>query len=157
MTRQQLLTTLRTQFDEHIEIFEDRSATRVYVDIVPAGLREMVQFLFVEQRARFNIASGVDTRFAIEILYHFTIERLQLLISLRVKLDRDHPRIDSLTPIIKGSEWIERELHELLGVNFNDHPNMSRLLLPDEWPDGVYPLRTDYQEWDSTAIRNRGV
>jgi len=90
-------------------------------------------------------------------LYHFSFDNLSLIISFRVKLDKDNPSIDSITPIIKGAEWIEREMYELLGINFVGHPNLKRLLLPDEWPQGVHPLRTDYKEWDKNAIRDRGV
>jgi Ni,Fe-hydrogenase III component G len=92
-----------------------------------------------------------------EILYHFTIEDINLLISLRVKLDKSRLQIDSLTPLMKGANWIEREINEMLGIEFRGHPDMRRLLLPDEWPEGVYPLRRDYKEWDSEAIRDRGV
>ena len=53
--------------------------------------------------------------------------------------------------------WIEREISELLGIKFKNHPDMRRLLLSDEWPEGVYPLRRDYQEWDKKAVRDRGV
>jgi len=48
-------------------------------------------------------------------------------------------------------------MHELLGIYFIGHPDLSRLLLADEWPEGVYPLRKDYKEWDKKAIRDRGV
>ena len=53
--------------------------------------------------------------------------------------------------------WIEREIHEILGINFKGHPDMRKLLLPEGWPEGVYPLRRDYKEWDKKAIRDRGV
>ncbi len=92
-----------------------------------------------------------------ELLYHFTLEDINLLISFRVKLPKQDPEIDSLTSVLKGADWIEREIHELLGIRFKGHPNLKKLLLPDEWPDGVYPMRQDYKEWDKTAIRDRGV
>jgi NADH-quinone oxidoreductase subunit C len=92
-----------------------------------------------------------------EILYHFLIEDINLLISLRVKLQKPKLEIDSLSPIFEGSSWIEREIHEILGINFKGHPDLKRLLLPDDWPEGVYPLRRDYKEWDKNVIRDRGV
>ena len=93
-----------------------------------------------------------------EILYHFTLEDINLLISLRVKLDKSRKlEIDSLVPVLEGANWIEREMHELLGINFKGHPDLRRLLLSDDWPQGVYPLRCDYKEWDKKAIRDRGV
>jgi len=99
----------------------------------------------------------VDVRSHLEILYHFTLEDINLLISLRVKLPKDNPEIDSLAPVFEGANWIEREMHELLGINFKGHPDLRRLLLPENWPEGVFPLRCDYKEWDRNAIRDRGV
>jgi len=92
-----------------------------------------------------------------EILYHFLIEDINLLISLRVKLQKPKLEIDSLSPIFEGSSWIEREIHEILGINFRGHKDLRKLLLPDDWPEGVYPLRRDYKEWDKNVIRDRGV
>jgi NADH-quinone oxidoreductase subunit C len=48
-------------------------------------------------------------------------------------------------------------MHDILGIRFTGHPNLKKLLLPEEWPEGVYPLRRDYEEWDKNAIRDRGV
>jgi len=45
----------------------------------------------------------------------------------------------------------------LLGIDFKGHPNLKPLLLPENWPEGVYPLRRDYKEWDKKAIRDRGI
>jgi len=113
--------------------------------------------IFKELGARFNVASGVDVRDHMEILYHFTFDEVDLTVSFRVKLPKNKLEIDSVTPLFEGANWIEREMRELLGINFIGHPNPKRLLLPEEWPDGVYPLRVDYQEWDKNAIRDRGV
>jgi len=44
---------------------------------------------------------------------------------------------------MKCAEWIEREIHEMFGVNFKGHPNLKHLLLKDDWPEGNYPLRRD--------------
>jgi len=157
MYRDSLLNDLKIKFKDSIKDFSDKSSKRVYIEIDPKDIKDVVRYLFVDLEARFNIASGVDTRFDMEILYHFTIERLNLLISIRVKLDRDKPKIDSISSIIKGAAWIEREMCELLGIDFIGHPNLKRLLLSDDWPKGVYPLRRDYEEWDESAIRDRGV
>ena len=92
-----------------------------------------------------------------EILYHFTFEEINLMVSLRIKLPMDKLEIDSLAPHFKAANWIEREMNEMLGIKFKGHPDMRRLLLSDEWPEGVYPLRCDYEEWDPKAIRDRGL
>ena len=157
MTREEVLKDLREKFKgDIIELF-DKSPKRVYVEIKPESIIKLSEFIFRNLGARFNIASGVDVRYNIEILYHFTIEEINLLISVRVKLPKDKLEIDSIANIIKGANWIEREIHEILGINFKGHPDMRKLLLPDEWPEGVYPMRSDYEEWDKNAIRDRGV
>jgi NADH:ubiquinone oxidoreductase subunit C len=157
MTREQVLKDLSDRFkDDIIEVF-DKSPKRVYIEIKPEAIVKIASYIFKDLGARFNIASGVDVRYHMEILYHFILEEINLLISLRVKLQKPKLEIDSLAPIFEGANWIEREIHELLGINFKGHPDLRRLLLSDEWPQGVYPLRRDYKEWDKKAIRDRGV
>ncbi len=157
MNREEILKDLKDRFKDIIIDFYDKSSNRVYIEIKKENIRDVAWFIFKELNARFNIASAVDCRNCIEILYHFTLEYINLLISIRVKLDREEPSVDSLAPLFKGANWIEREIYELFGVNFTGHPDLRRLLLPEEWPDKVYPLRLDYKEWDKNAIRDRGV
>lgn len=157
MTRAEVLDDLKGRFKDDIIDIIDKSPTRVYIEIKAESIVKISKYMFRELKARFNTASGVDTRANIEILYHFIIEEINLLISLRVKLDKHQPEIESLAPEIEAANWIEREIHEMLGVNFKGHPDLRKLLLQDEWPEGIYPLRRDYKEWDKTAIRDRGV
>ncbi|HUV07854.1 MAG TPA: NADH-quinone oxidoreductase subunit C [Spirochaetia bacterium] len=157
MTREELLGGIKEKFKEDIIDLFDKSPKRVYIEIKPESIIRVATYIFRDLEARFNIATGVDVRTHMEILYHFSIESMNVLISLRVKLDRSNPEVDSLAPHIKATNWIEREMHELLGINFKGHPNLKRLLLAKEWPEGVYPLRQDYEEWDKNAIRDRGV
>lgn len=155
--RRQILDDLKARFGDYIVEVREHSPKRVYVEIRPEGLREVADYIFHTLEARFNIASAVDTPEAVEILYHFILERINLLISLRVKLNRRKPEVDSLAVCFPAAEWIEREIWELFGVRFRGHPDLRRLLLPEQWPDGVYPLRRDYREWDPRAVRTRGV
>lgn len=157
MTRDELVADIKSRFADHILGFNDVSPRRIYMEIKPESLIEMSTYISSDLGARFNTASGVDTRSNLEILYHFTIESIDVLISLRVKVGKKEPSVPSLANIIKGTNWIEREIHELLGIDFPGHPGLSRLLLADEWPEGVYPLREDYKEWDAEAVRDRGV
>ncbi len=157
MTRAGVLEDLRTRFSGDIVDLLDKSPKRVYVEIRPGAIVSVGIHLFRDLGARFNIASATDMPDCYEILYHFTLEDIDLLVSVRVKLPKDAPRIESLGRHIEAVNWIEREMHELLGIEFLGHPDPRRLLLPDTWPDGVYPLRQDYREWDSSAVRDRGV
>lgn len=117
---------------------------RFYVGVSPKELPRAVKLLFEELPGRYVVLTGVDTPAGIEVLYHFSFDEAALVATLKVLLDKKKPNIDSITPIVKGAEWIEREIHELLGVQFVGHPNMTRLILADDWPEGVYPLRRSY-------------
>ena len=157
MTREEVLCDLRKKFKDDIIEVLDKSSKRVYIEIKPELIVQVSSYIFKDLKARFDTASGVDARYHMEILYHFLIEDINLLISLRVKLQKPKLEIDSLVPVFEGANWIEREIHEMLGVNFRGHPNLRKLLLPEEWPEGVCPLRKNYKEWDENAIRDRGV
>jgi len=157
MYRSDVLGDISQRFKRDIVDLFDRSPTRVYVEIKPSSLVKVAKYVFEELGARFNIASGLDARSHMEILYHFTLEEINLLISFRVKLDKSKLEIDSLIPVFEAANWIEREIHEMLGINFKGHPDLRRLLLSDDWPEGVYPLKCDYKEWDRKAIRDRGI
>lgn len=157
MTRNEVLKNITAKFkDSIIDVF-DKSESRVYIEIKPESIVDVATYVFKDLEARFNIASGTDCRRHMEILYHFTLEDINLMVSFRVKLSKEKLEIASLAPVFEAANWIEREMNELLGINFIGHPELKRLLLPDEWPEGVYPLRCDYKEWDEKAIRDRGV
>jgi len=157
MSREEILKDLKKRFKNDIIDVFDKTPQRVYIEIKPESLILVATYIFKDLEARFNIASGLDTRDCMEILYHFILEEINLLVSLRVKLDKSKLEIDSLTSLFEGANWIEREINEMLGINFKGHPELKRLLLPEDWPEGVYPLRQDYQEWDKGAIRDRGI
>jgi Ni,Fe-hydrogenase III component G len=82
-----------------------------------------------------------------EILYHFAMDASDRILNLRVILDLDKPSIESCAKRVPATEWIEREMHELLGIEFRNHPDMRHLLLTDDWPEGNYPLRRDWKDW----------
>jgi len=72
------------------------------------------------------------------ILSHFYKERIRL----RVLLDDSDPCADSITPVWPGANFYEREVFDLFGIRFEGHPNLRRIMMPDEWQG--HPLRKDY-------------
>ncbi|MCM8825194.1 MAG: NADH-quinone oxidoreductase subunit C [Candidatus Omnitrophica bacterium] len=133
---------LQERFDGKIRNISLHSDKRIYVDIDKDDLIEFVKFVFIDLDARFITASGVDVINNFEILYHFSIDRADVVVSLRTYLDRENPEIESIVPVVKGASNIEREMYELLGIRFKNHPDLKRFLTDDSL-DVVHPLRKD--------------
>jgi NADH-quinone oxidoreductase subunit C len=83
-------------------------------------------------------------RNVIEIVLHLVSYRHRHGIVLKVELDRAAPRMSSLEGVWKTANWFEREVYDLFGVEFGGHPDLRRILLPDDWVG--HPLRKDYQD-----------
>lgn len=110
------------------------------------AVRAAVAVLVDELEARFLISAGTDRRslsgdYGIEHI--FSLDREHLFVVLDCAVDLDDARIDSITPIIPGANWAEREFRDVIGVSPEGHPDPRRLVLADDWPADVYPLRRD--------------
>lgn len=136
-----IVEQIRDRFKDKAEIFE-KSKKRIYVTAADkeAG-KELVRYLFKELGARMAIASGVDTRPGVEILYHMAFDKHNLIVTVKVLVKKPELKMLSFTGFMEGASWIEREMHELLGVDFVGHPDQRTLLLSDDWEPGVCPLR----------------
>ena len=134
-----ILKQLDERFGDRIAV-NPKTRKRIYISAAKRDFKEVIRFMIKEQGARMSIATAVDTQPGIEVLYHMAYDQSGLVISLRVMAEKPEPVIDSITDIIEGAEWIEREMHEMFGLGFAGHTKPERLLLPDDWPDGVYPL-----------------
>jgi Ni,Fe-hydrogenase III component G len=144
--REEILPVIRERLGNSInEVFE-KSPRRLYIEVRPENVPEASRFIFKEMGARLQIATGIDTPGAIEILYHWAFDLCGCVVTIKTKLDREKPEIESIAPFCPAAEWIEREMWELLGITFKNHPDMRHLLLTDDWPEGRYPLRRDYKK-----------
>jgi NADH:ubiquinone oxidoreductase subunit C len=83
-----------------------------------------------------------DTHNEFQILYHFFFNGV--LITIRTSCSKENPTIESIVPIFPGAILYERELNDLLGIKAKGHPDLRRLLLPDDWVGG-HPLRKDWK------------
>jgi NADH-quinone oxidoreductase subunit C len=90
--------------------------------------------------------SGVDypKRGVIQVVYHLYSYRHRHLAVLKVDAPRDAPAVPTVSGVWSAAEWQEREIFDLLGVVFEGHPDLRRLLMPEDWPG--HPLRKDFVE-----------
>src|SRR5689334_1578413 len=117
--------------------------------VAPADLVAVATFLKNDPALAFDCLSnetGVDQpkRDEIEVVYHLFSYRHRHAVVLKVGLPRDRPRLATVATIWRTAIWQEREIFDLLGVDFTGHPDLRRILLPEDWVG--HPLRKDYVE-----------
>lgn len=145
MTMEALQESLRRALDGRVAIDGSADGT-IFATVDREGLLDAVRFLHETMGARFLISAGVDHRTdqgVFELVNWFAFDPERKLLLLRTEIDPADPRVDSITPIIPGAGWSEREMRDMLGVVPEGHPDPRRLVLPDDWPDDLYPLRRD--------------
>ncbi len=122
--------------------------THIFVEIKREDFRKFMELLFeIQDYPHFAVISATDLGEQMELLYHFTIDygkqNDEKTISLRIKLPKNDLRIETITDLIPGAMISEREIHEMVGVEFIGLKDTRHFFLPDNWPEGKYPWRRD--------------
>ena len=86
--------------------------------------------------------SAIDYKDRLALVYNIFSYKTKERINLKVFLDKVGPSVESIAPVYPAANWHEREAFDMMGINFNGHPDLRRILLPDDWEG--YPLRKDY-------------
>jgi len=111
-------------------------------------LPAVVQYIRDELEGRFITSVGMDKRElsgCYEVVSIFGLDGEKNFLLLHTEVDPADPQIASITPLIPGANWAEREVRDMVGVHPTGHPDPRRLVLPDDWPEGVHPLRKDFR------------
>lgn len=145
MLNRQELTDIIREFEPATEFPE---GTQLLEGIVPAEkLFALVEKLKSDKRISLNYLinhTAVDFLTHFTVVYHLESTEFRHLIVLKSQLsDRETPTIDSLTALYPTAEYFEREVFDLFGIRFNNHPNMKRFFLEDDYG---YPLRKDFRD-----------
>ncbi|MBI3922040.1 MAG: NADH-quinone oxidoreductase subunit C [Armatimonadetes bacterium] len=133
----------------------DRGMLTVYIG--PEQTLETCRQLRDDPELRFNFLScltSLDRKEHFEVAYNLRSLDLKHEFCLRIKLPRNDPRVASVTSLWKGANWHEREAFDLMGIYFEGHPDLRRILLPDDWEG--YPLRKDYQYYPADTPDHQG-
>ena len=136
---------LKKTFSKEILGSALRNDRRITLSIDPASLLAISEHLFLKLGYRFIIASALHTKKGFEIYYHFSDDPSGLVLNLHVLLDPVNPEVESLSNMFEASNWIEREMHELFGINFRNHPNLEALISEGNWATGEYPYRKKFK------------
>ena len=144
MNREEL-TAIISGFVPEAEFPEGKQLLEV---IVPAGdYFSLVEKLKTDKQTAFDYLitqTAVDFQTHMSVVCHLESTEFRHLIVVKSNLtDRENPAIDSLTALYPTAEFQEREIFDLFGIRFNNHPNLKRLFLEDDYG---YPLRKDFRD-----------
>jgi NADH:ubiquinone oxidoreductase subunit C len=131
--------------DKDLEIKEGKQYLEVTVP--PAGLYQLARQLKEKEEAQFDFLfclSGVDYGADLGVIYHLRSTFFDHVVVLKTRTsDRENPMLDSVADIWKTADFHEREVYDLLGIKFKNHPDLRRLFLDNSWG---FPLRKDYAD-----------
>lgn len=162
-TPEEIFNILKDKFPAEIKDFNNNqfeplvTADPLSIDKIALFLRDNEELLFDTLMA----LSGVDDANGekvqetdgsttikggtLSVYYHLHSIKLNHKFTLKVSAPRENPEVESVESIWKCADWHEREAYDMYGIKFLHHPDLQRILMPYDWPDGFYPLRKDYK------------
>jgi membrane-bound hydrogenase subunit beta len=131
---------------------------RIFVYIKNKALKNAVKYLVEDLKFKhLSTITGVDLGAEIEVVYHLAYQG-SIELSLGLTVPKNNPSVPTVTDLIPGAVLYEREVHDLFGVNFEGHPDLSPLVLPEGWPQDIYPLRKEHslEQLKEITSKSRG-
>lgn len=147
---QSLLESLMTTFPEAVLSVEaDTERHEIVACVASHRIADIARWLHDTPEAAFDHITDIcsadypDNIERFEVIYHLLSLSHRRRIRLKARVTEDDPTIPSLTSIWKGADFMEREVYDLMGIKFSGHPDLRRILLPEDYEEG-YPLRKDF-------------
>jgi Ni,Fe-hydrogenase III component G len=144
MNEENIINKIKDTLQSKVTDITNPAPRRIFVKVNRENLLETVKFL-KEQFGFTHLSTitGVDKGENFEVLYHFANEAA--VVTIRILTPRIEPKIPSICEAIPGAILYERELSDMFGIIVENIPDSRSLLLPDDWPQKVYPLRKDWK------------
>jgi len=143
MKRDEILAKLAAKFPQVVFRLSQENSDGVYL---PSGIiPQVAEFLKNDPELAFdlmNYMTAIDYISEFELVYHFSSLLAKHHLVLKTQVDRKSPQVPTLALIYPTADWFEREVYDLFGVEFTDHPDLTRIMMPDDWAG--HPMRKDY-------------
>jgi NADH-quinone oxidoreductase subunit C len=162
-TTEEIFKILKDKFGDSIIELKSGIPVEPYIVIDPLKIDEVCFYLKNDNELKFDNCmnlSGVDDANGkketqpdgsslivggtLSVVYHLESVYLKHKLTLKVSTIRENSQVKSVADIWHSTDWHEREAYDLLGINFINHPDLRRILMPYDWEAG-YPLRKDYK------------
>jgi NADH-quinone oxidoreductase subunit C len=157
MEREEVKQKISEKFGDRVRIAE-RSPKRVYVYADGDVWVDLASFVFNDLEARFDTGAAVDDKDGVEVMFFFPFDRDHYFLTLKTFARKPNPTLDSISNIIPGAKWIEREIFEMYEVTFRNHPDLRPVLRADTRPADYYPAKREGKdEHETTRKRDDGT
>ncbi len=143
MTAEEILNQLTQQFGEALRETEIKGV-ELRCTATPEAAWRVCRRLCDLGLEYLSCLSGADWGTHLEVVYDLASLQQPVKVHLRVPVDRQQPELRTVTDIWPAANWHERECFDLFGIRFDRHPDLRRILLPEDWVG--YPLRKDYAD-----------
>jgi NADH-quinone oxidoreductase subunit C len=147
MSPQEIATSLKDRFGDATLDAKLEGVIDPFIQVPPDRIMNVALFLRDSDQTLFDslmCLSGVDYGGGkLGVVYHLHSMKWNHKIVLKVEVPADSPHCQSVESVWKTANWHEREAFDMFGIIFDGHPDLRRILMPDDWEG--YPLRKDYQ------------
>lgn len=147
MTPQEIHSILKERFGDAVLDAKLEGVLNPSIKIAPDKTKEVSLFFRDDPRMLFDalmLLTGMDyTGGKLGVVYHLDSTKLNQKIVLKADVTIDNPHVQSVESIWKTANWQEREAFDMYGIIFDGHPDLRRILMPDDWEG--YPLRKDFK------------
>ena len=140
---EELKNRISNKFKDALIGVDQTCATQLFFDIKKEKVRDICNEL-IALGGRYLVSTGYDNierDKTLGMVHAFGFDRDDIYCGVRTSVPESNPVMDSITPDIPNAGWSEREFADHLGMKFTGHPKPKRLILSDDWPEGLYPLR----------------
>lgn len=151
--KDELLDELKQKFADAVLEAKVQRERKLAASVKKEKLLEICSYLRGAGFDHLSCVSSADYADRLEAVYMLWSNEKRKQLILKVPLPKDSPSVDSVTSIWRGADWHEREAFDLMGIKFEGHPNLVRILLPDEFVG--YPLRKDFTTKESPWYENK--
>lgn len=125
----------------------EKDGNRMCLVVRPEHWPDVARLLKTRENfAYLRSLAGVDHETHMEVVYHLVSLETRENVCVKVRTSRETPTVPSVVSVWTTADWHEREAYDLLGIRFAGHPDLRRILLPDDWVG--HPLRKDYEPHD---------
>lgn len=147
---QNIISSLKTKFQDNVTV--ESIGNSINIQTSKENFYSLVKYLADEKIAPyFSFLTAVDYSDRIDLIYYFYNIDQNMSIKIKTFTEKISPKIQSIALIYKGADYHEREVFDLFGVVFENHPNLKRLLTPDDFEG--YPMRKDFTNDDLVVMK----